>query len=120
VLTSWQRLLKDQIALTYGQLFHEGLYFEPAMRDMEAYFERANEKVTGSVRVRLYRGNVDVLGIKSIYSLMDPEVATYGEQAKLWDGRDAKGFAKILGVPSLLAARRDARAAKLAAEEEGD
>ncbi len=87
------------------------------MRDMEAYFDKANDKVTGSVRVRLYRGNVEILGVKSPYSLMDPEVATYGEQAKLWDGRDAKGFAKILGVPTLLAARRDARAAKLAEED---
>lgn len=109
VLTSWQRLLKDQLALTYGQLFHEGLYHEPAMRDMEAYFDKANEKVSGTVRVRLYRGNIEVLGVKSPHSLIDREVATYGEQAKMWDGRDAKGFAKILGVPSLLAARRDAR-----------
>jgi argininosuccinate synthase len=112
VLTSWQRLLKDQLALTYGQLFHEGLYHEPAMRDMEAHFDKANEKVTGTVRVRLYRGNVDVLGVKSPYSLIDKGVATYGEVAKLWDGRDAKGFAKIFGVPSLLAARRDARVEK--------
>ncbi len=112
VLTSWQRLLKDQLALTYGQLFHEGLYHEPAMRDMEAYFDKANAKVTGTVRVRLYRGNIDVLGVKSPQSLIDREVATYGEQAKMWDGRDAKGFAKIFGVPTLLAARRDARAAR--------
>jgi argininosuccinate synthase len=109
VLTSWQRLLKDQLALTYGQLFHEGLYHEPAMRDMEAYFDKANEKVTGTVRVRLYRGNIEVLGVKSPHSLIDKEVATYGEQAKMWDGRDAKGFAKIFGVPATLAARRDAR-----------
>jgi len=112
VLTSWQRLLKDQLALTYGQLFHEGLYHEPAMRDMEAYFDKANEKVSGTVRIRLYRGNVDVLGVKSAYSLIDKDVATYGEQAKMWDGRDAKGFAKIFGVPSILAARRDARAGR--------
>jgi argininosuccinate synthase len=116
VLTSWQRLLKDQIALTYGQLFHEGLYHEPAMRDMEAYFDKANEHVTGTVRVRLYRGNVTVLGVQSPHSLMDRAVATYGEQAKLWDGRDAQGFAKIFGVPSLLSARRDARVAKSAEE----
>ena len=117
VLTSWQRLLKDQLSLTYGQLFHEGLYHEPAMRDMEAYFDKANENVTGTVRVRLYRGNISVLGVKSPASLMDREVATYGEQAKLWDGRDAKGFAKIFGVPSILAARRDARVAAQAEPE---
>ena len=109
VLTSWQRLIKDQLGLTYGQLFHEGHYHEPAMRDMEAYLDHANEKVTGKARVRLYRGNIEVLGVESPYSLIDRGVATYGEQAKLWDGRDAKGFAKIFGVPSLLAARRDAR-----------
>lgn len=109
VLTSWQRLIKDQVALVYGQLFHEGLYYEPAMRDVEALLDASQRTVTGTARVCLYKGNCDVTGVRSDYSLVDREVATYGEAARLWDGRDAKGFAKIFGVPSLLAARRDAR-----------
>lgn len=112
VLTSWQRLIKDQLALTYGQLFHEGLFYEPAMRDIEALLDASQRNVTGTARVHLYRGNCEITGVQSLYSLVDRDVATYGEQARMWDGRDAKGFAKIFGVPSLLSARRDARAGK--------
>jgi argininosuccinate synthase len=69
--------------------------------------------------VRLYKGNCDVVGVRSEGSLVDREVATYGEQAKAWDGRDAKGFARILGVPSFLAARRDARTRMAEGEKSG-
>jgi argininosuccinate synthase len=52
------------------------------------------------------------VGTRSPYGLFDREVATYGEGAKAWSGADAAGFAKIYGIPSMLAAARDRRAAK--------
>jgi argininosuccinate synthase len=72
------------------------------MRDIEALMDSSQETVTGSVRVTLYKGNVSVSGCTSPFSLFDTGVATYGEQNDLWDGRDARGFARILGVQSLL------------------
>ena len=105
VLTRWQRFQKDHLADFYGQLLHEGQYFDPVMRDIEAYLDSSQKPVTGSVHVRLFKGNVQVLGCQSPYSMFDTGVATYGETNELWDGRDAQGFTQIYGVQALLARR---------------
>ncbi len=109
VLTRWQRFQKDHLADFYGQLLHEGQHFDPVMRDIEAFLDSSQESVTGSVRVRLFKGNVQVLGCDSPYSMFDAGVATYGETNELWDGRDAQGFAQIYGVQPLLARRARTR-----------
>lgn len=58
--------------------------------------------VTGDVKIKLFKGNIAIVGVRSQYSLMDAEIATYGEENKLWNGRDAEGFAKIYGLQSLI------------------
>lgn len=105
VLTRWQRYQKDHLADFYGMLLHEGQYFDPVMRDIEAFLDSSQQTVTGTVRVRLFKGHIDVLGCDSPYSLFNSKIATYGEQNRLWDGRDAQGFTRIYGVQALLAAR---------------
>ena len=105
VLTRWQRFQKEHLADFYGQLLHEGQYFDPVMRDIEAYLDSSQKPVTGSVRVRLFKGSAQVLGCQSPYSMFDAGVATYGETNELWDGRDAQGFTQIYGVQALLARR---------------
>jgi len=105
VLTRWQRYQKDHLADFYGMLLHEGQYFDPVMRDIEAFLDSSQQTVTGTVRVRLFKGHLDVLGCDSPYSLFNSKIATYGEQNRLWDGRDAQGFTRIYGVQALLAAR---------------
>jgi len=82
---------------------------ETALRDLEALLDSANAKVSGDVRVRLYRGSYAVTGARSPHSLLDAGVATYGEGALAWTGEQARGFAAIHGIPSRLAARRDRR-----------
>ena len=114
-LTGGQLIQKDHLALTYGDHFHRGLFHEPVMRDIEAFLDSSQRTVTGTVRVRLYRGSVDVLGVQSPFSLMDPDIGRYGESARLWDGRDARGFARLLGIPGEVASRRDRKAAARAA-----
>jgi argininosuccinate synthase len=103
VLTRWQSFWKDQLATVYGNFLHEGLYFDPVMRDIEALIDSSQARVTGTVRIKLFKGNVIAQGCSSPYSLMDPRIATYGEENVLWDGRDAVGFAKIYGLQSVLA-----------------
>lgn len=105
VLTRWQRFQKDHLADFYGQLLHEGQYFDPVMRDIESLIDSSQQLVTGTVRVRIFKGHVDVLGCDSPYSMFDAGVATYGETNELWDGRDAQGFTQIYGVQALLAHR---------------
>jgi argininosuccinate synthase len=109
VQTKWQAHWRDAVGSFYGSMLHEGLYFDPVMRDFEAFLDSVNERVTGDVRVRLYKGNHDVVGTRSPHSLFDRRVATYGEGAKAWTGADAAGFSRIFGVPSMLAALRDRR-----------
>lgn len=115
VTTRWQAYWLDQAGVFYGMLLHEGLYYDPVMRDLEALLDSANARVTGEARVRLHRGRHDVVGVRSPHSLMDPGVAVYGEGARAWSGAQAAGFARIHGLPSMLAARRAGAAAAAAA-----
>lgn len=110
VLTRWQRYQKDHAGDFYGMLLHEGQYFDPVMRDLEALFESSQQAVTGDVTVRLFKGSATVLGATAPASMFNTGVATYGEENTLWDGRDAEGFTTIYGVHALLAHR--ARAAR--------
>ena len=104
VQTKWQLFWKDTLSDFYGNLLHEALYFDPVMRDLEAFIDSSQEHVTGNVRVELFKGNVIIKGCQSPYSLMNPDVATYGEENVLWDSRDVAGFAKIYALSGMLAA----------------
>jgi argininosuccinate synthase len=105
VLTKWQAFWKDQLARFYGDRLHEGQYFDPALRDIEALIESSQQRVTGETRVRLAPGRFHVVGTRSPHSMMDRSVATYGEENRLWTGDEARAFARVAAVPSLLAAR---------------
>ncbi|MCY4158322.1 MAG: argininosuccinate synthase, partial [Bacteroidetes bacterium] len=103
VLSKWQRYQKDQLSDFYGMLVHEGQYYDPVMRDIEALMISSQEVVTGSVAIRLYKGNINVLGAESPYSMFDTGVAIYGEESALWNGRDARSFCKLNGLQGYLA-----------------
>ncbi len=105
VLTKWQSFWKDQLARFYGDRLHEGQYFDPALRDIEALIASSQRRVTGETRVRLAPGRFQVVGTRSPHSMMDRSVATYGEENRLWTGEEARAYARIAAVPSLLAAR---------------
>jgi argininosuccinate synthase len=105
VLTKWQAFWKDQLARFYGDRLHEGQYFDPALRDVEALISSSQQRVTGETRVRVAPGRFQVVGTRSPHSMMDRAVATYGEENLLWSGEEAKAYARIAAVPSLLAAR---------------
>jgi argininosuccinate synthase len=105
VLTKWQTFWKDQLSRFYGDRLHEGQYFDPSLRDIEAMITSSQQRVTGETRVRLAPGRFQVVGTRSRFSLMDPSVATYGEEARLWTGDEARAFARVSSIPSLLAAR---------------
>ena len=105
VLTRWQTFWKDQLGRFYGDRLHEGHYFDPALRDIEALVTSSQQRVTGETRVRLAPGRFMVTGARSPYSMMDRSVATYGEENRLWSGDEARAFARIGAIPELLAQR---------------
>lgn len=104
VLTKWQLFWKETLSDFYGNSLHEALYFDPIMRDLEAFIDSSQGNVTGNVKVKLFKGNIIIEGCESPYSLMNPDVAIYGEENVLWDSRDVAGFAKIYALSGMLAA----------------
>lgn len=111
VLTRWQAHLKDQVSSFYGMLLHEAQYFDPVMRDVEAFLDSSQSAVCGEVKVKLCQGVTSVVGARSPFSLMSAGAGTYGERNTLWTGADARGFAAIFGTQSLLAMKARAAAA---------
>jgi argininosuccinate synthase len=111
VLTKAQQTWKQSVAEYYGGALHEGLWFDPVMRDCEAFLDSSQERVNGDVRVRLHRGTCEVAGVRSPDSLMASAGATYGEGAKAWTGEEAAGFSRLHGFQGVLAERLRARRA---------
>lgn len=106
VLTSKQIFWKDHLGNVWGDSVHEGLYFDPVVTDIEAMVLSSQKTVTGTVMVKLQKGNIVVVGSKSQYSLMDSAVASYGEENSYWNGRDAQGFSKIYGLEGIIAYKK--------------
>ncbi len=106
-LTNKQLRAKKEFCETYGDHLHEGHYFDPVMRNIESFIDQTQKSVNGAVRLKFHRGTAEVQGVDSPDSLMDPDVAVYGEENHLWDGRDAEGFCSIYGVPEIIAGRRN-------------
>ena len=102
-LTGKQLFWKDTLGNLYGQLLHEGHFFDPLARNLEAFLESSQEHVTGDVQLTLYPRTFGVDGVRSPHSLMDAKVASYGEANRLWTGAEAAGFAKLYGVQQILA-----------------
>ncbi len=96
-LTKWQLFIKDQMATWYGNWLHEGQYFDPVMRDIEAFFTSTQKYVTGKVFVKLLPYRFELTGIESAHDLMSAKFGSYGEMNKGWSGDDVKGFTKIFG-----------------------
>jgi argininosuccinate synthase len=97
VLTKWQLYWKEQLSVWYGNWLHEGQYFEPAMRDIEAMLANTQQSVCGTVEILLHPHHFSVMGISSPYDLMQSQAGQYGEMNNGWTGDDVKGFTKIFG-----------------------
>jgi argininosuccinate synthase len=118
VLTRQQQFWKDHLADVYGNMLHEGLYFDPVMRDIEAMIDSSQSAVAGEVKVRLFKGHIQVEGCRSPNSLLDRRIGTYGETNKAWTGAEAAAFCKLYGLQSVIAASRQAPAMPVASNSE--
>ncbi|MGA1546440.1 MAG: argininosuccinate synthase [Flavobacteriaceae bacterium] len=94
-LSKWQQHQKEQLANFYGMQLHEGHYLDPVMRDLEAFMESSQKKVSGTVYLKLHPYRFELLGIESPFDLMQAEFGSYGEMNKGWTAEDAKGFIKL-------------------------
>ncbi|MEC3950522.1 argininosuccinate synthase [Sphingobium sp. HWE2-09] len=99
--------LKDELAPKYAELIYNGFWFSPEREMLQAAIDHSQEKVTGTVRLKLYKGNVNVVGRKSPYSLYSEKVVTFEDDAGAYDQRDAAGFIKLNALRLRLLGRRD-------------
>jgi len=87
--------LKDELMPKYAELVYYGFWFAPEREMLQAAIDRSQEFVSGEVRLKLYKGNVIVVGRESPYSLYDQDLVTFEEGAVAYDHRDAAGFIRL-------------------------
>jgi argininosuccinate synthase len=104
VLAKPQMNFKHRVAQEYADLIYNGLWFSAHRQDLAAYVESTQRYVTGTVRLRLFKGNCTVAGRRSPYSLYDYSLATY-DKGDLFDQGAAPGFIHIWGLPLKTQAR---------------
>ena len=98
VLTGQTLHMKEMLAPRYAELIYNGQWFTPVRQALDAFIQKTQEKVTGSVRFKLYKGNAIVEGRKSPYSLYREDYATFGED-DVYNQQDAEGFINLFGLP---------------------
>ena len=101
--------LKDELAVKYAHLVYNGFWFSPEREMLQAAVDKSQEKVSGVVRVKLYKGNATVIGRESPYSLYDQDLVTFEEGVQAYDHHDAEGFIKLNALRLRVLAKRDAR-----------
>ena len=103
--------LKDELMPRYAELIYNGYWFSPEREMLQAAIDHSQELVTGTVRLKLYKGNVDIVGRASPYSLYSQEHVTF-EEDDVYDQADAGGFIKINALRLRLLKARDRKAGK--------
>ena len=104
-LGAGQMRVKDTLAAVYGDLVHEGKQLDPVCRDIEAFFDSSQARVSGRVHLELRPGAVWVGGVESPHSLLAASRGVYGEKAGEWSPRDALGAARVMALPGMLHSR---------------
>jgi len=89
---------KEQLALKYAEIVYDGVWYSPLREALDAFVNVTQKNVTGTVRVKLYKGNCTSAGVKSPYSLYNEAFATFGEDG-VYDQKDAGGFINLFGLP---------------------
>ena len=90
---------KKGIEETYSHLIYQGLWYSPLKESLDAFIDHTQERVTGMVRIKLFKGNATIVGRQSDYSIYSPHLSTYGEDDQ-FDHKAAEGFIYIWGLPT--------------------
>ena len=104
--------LKDDLMPRYAELIYNGFWFSPEREALQALIDKTQEYVTGTVRLKLYKGSVRTVARWSDYSLYSEKHVTFEEDAGAYDQKDAAGFIRLNALRLKLIATRNARVAK--------
>ena len=89
---------KQHVAIRFAELVYNGQWFTPLREALSSFVSKTQETVTGDVRLKIYKGNIILAGMKSPHSLYSEEIATFGEE-DVYDQHDAEGFINLFGLP---------------------
>jgi argininosuccinate synthase len=89
---------KEIVAAKYAELVYDGVWYSPLRRAIDAFIDVTQEFVTGTVRLKLYKGNCSPAGARSPYSLYNEEFVTFGRD-EVYNQKDAEGFINLFGLP---------------------
>ncbi len=89
---------KEHVALKFAELVYDGKWYTPLREALSAFVDDTQEYVTGSTRLKLFKGKISPAGMTSPYSLYDEEIATFGED-EVYDQKDSAGFINLFGLP---------------------
>jgi argininosuccinate synthase len=98
--------LKDSLMPKYAELIYNGYWWSPERKMLQAAIDETQSVVNGEVRLKLYKGNVIVVGRKSDDSLFDEAIATFEDDAGAYDQKDAEGFIKLNALRLRTAAKK--------------
>ena len=101
---------KQELAITFAELVYNGQWYTPLREALSAFVDKTQERVTGKVKIKLYKGNMIKAGAWSDYSLYSEEIATFGED-HVYNQADATGFINLFGLPIKVQAQVDAAVA---------
>ncbi|PVB61464.1 argininosuccinate synthase [Labrenzia sp. 011] len=99
--------LKDDLMPRYAELIYNGFWFSPEREMLQALIDKSQEHVTGTVTLKLYKGNVILTGRSSPYSLYSEELVTFEDDQGAYDQKDAAGFIKLNALRLRTLAKRD-------------
>ena len=102
---------KEGVAIRFGELVYDGMWFCQLREALQAFVDSTQESVTGTVRLKLYKGNIISAGSKSPYSLYSQEFVTF-ERDEVYDQSDATGFINLFGLPLKVRALMQEKAGK--------
>jgi len=105
VLTKPQRDFKQTLDTTWAQLAYDGRYYDPLAADLEAFMTQNQQVVSGEVTLRLQSNDMQVVALSSPHSLINRQIADYAQSAS-WSGTEARGFTKLYGLQTAIAAGR--------------
>ncbi|MCR5134080.1 MAG: argininosuccinate synthase [Clostridiales bacterium] len=97
--------LKSKLAVDFADLIYNGKWYSPMREALSAFADKANEHVTGTVKLKLYKGNIIPAGMTSPFSLYSEELATFDESD--YDQAASKGFIDLWGLPTMVEALRE-------------
>ena len=99
--------LKDEMMPRYAELIYNGFWWSPERKALQALIDQTQEYVNGRVRLKLYKGNVTVVGRASEDSLFDASIATFEDDAGAYNQKDAEGFIKLNALRMRIAAKKN-------------